>query len=283
MAKSKYLNTEDVKIYYEIKQGKPLLVFLHGSGDNNTVFNHQKKYFKQKGMGYIAIDQRGMGKSSPLISSQAYTLDAYVSDLEKILKQENIKEMVLIGYSMGGMIAQYYAAKNPEKVKALILISTSSDFSESFKRNFISSMFLKMTPKLRKGAIVYNKIVNLFRKENNYYPDYSNEKYKKKIEMAIGAETITNLNSKHLEAMEILGEQVLKWNTETILSKIKAPTLLINGELDALVKNKAAQKLYKNIQNCKKLITIPKARHGLVFQKPEQVTQVIEEFLIEWV
>ncbi len=74
----------------------------------------------------IALDQRGRGGSawSP---DGAYTTDAYVADLEHLVDQLGLDRFGLVGHSMGGTNAVNYAARHPDRVKALVIVDSAPE------------------------------------------------------------------------------------------------------------------------------------------------------------
>jgi len=71
----------------------------------------------------IAPDNRGMG-GSDLGDSAEVTIDSMAVDLEALLDELDIDRIPILGFSMGGFIAQALAARAPERVESLALFST---------------------------------------------------------------------------------------------------------------------------------------------------------------
>ncbi len=72
----------------------------------------------------VRFDQRGVGES--LAIGHHYEIDAFVGDIDAILQKLDVGQVHLLGHSWGGLLAQIYAARRPEKVKSLLLVSPSS-------------------------------------------------------------------------------------------------------------------------------------------------------------
>lgn len=68
----------------------------------------------------IAIDQRGRGDSDWDPDANYYT-DAYLADLEAVVRTLALPRFVLLGHSMGGTTSYVYAAQNPDRLHALII------------------------------------------------------------------------------------------------------------------------------------------------------------------
>jgi pimeloyl-ACP methyl ester carboxylesterase len=117
------LTFDNININYILEgKGEPLIL-VHGFGTKLEGWHFQIEFFKKE-MKVIALDNRGVGKSSR--PNYPYTMDMFVEDINKLLKHLKIDEPIhLCGISMGGMIVQHFALRYPEKLKTLILCATS--------------------------------------------------------------------------------------------------------------------------------------------------------------
>lgn len=92
------------------------LFFLHGLTADHTMFEKQVEYF-EKDFNLILWDAPEHGKSRP------YTQFSYpnaVEDLKLILEENSVREVVMIGQSLGGYFAQTFILRYPEMVKGFI-------------------------------------------------------------------------------------------------------------------------------------------------------------------
>lgn len=117
-----FADVNDIKICYKIQgEGFPL-VFLHGFGSKKESFMAQipelSKHFK-----VIVFDMRGAGKSSR--PNYHYTMDMFADDVKGLMDYLKINNAHLIGFSLGGIIAQKFVLKYPSYVAKLVLINTS--------------------------------------------------------------------------------------------------------------------------------------------------------------
>src|SRR5690554_384911 len=103
--------------YKQFGEGKAFIVLhgLFGSSDNWQT--HGKKlaeYFN-----VYLVDQRNHGESG---WSDEFSYDIMADDLHELIQKNNLKEIILMGHSMGGKTAMRYAQKYPEMVEKLIVV-----------------------------------------------------------------------------------------------------------------------------------------------------------------
>lgn len=122
------LEVNGAKLYYETHgQGKPL-VLIQGCGGNITMWESQieplSKHFQ-----LILFDNRGSGRSQ--ITSGDYTIQMLAQDTAALIEQLGIEKAHILGWSMGGMIAQELAIARPDLVDKLIISASAAKFPES--------------------------------------------------------------------------------------------------------------------------------------------------------
>lgn len=99
-------------------KGEPL-IFIHGVGLDHNMWISQISYFSKLYTVY-AIDMLGHGKSERL-HQENVTLDDFIKQLYEFYTALNIDSAHVVGFSMGGMVAQYFAICYPERVKTLTI------------------------------------------------------------------------------------------------------------------------------------------------------------------
>lgn len=115
------------------------VLFLHGGpGYNSVVFEQTTaEALAAAGFFVLSYDRRGEGRSAT--HQAAYTFAESIADINQILAERKLDQINLLGHSFGGMLASYYAAAHPEKVKAVVLIGAPIALQESFKTIIASS------------------------------------------------------------------------------------------------------------------------------------------------
>ena len=105
-------------------EAAPPLVFLHGIGGAARSFSPQLDHFARTCRA-VAWDMPGHGGSSPL---EIVTIDTLTAALAGFLAHAGLHRPVLVGHSLGGMVAQRLLALQPHAVSALVLAQTSAAF-----------------------------------------------------------------------------------------------------------------------------------------------------------
>lgn len=96
------------------------LVFLPGLTADHNLFETQVKYFYDK-FNIIVWDCPCHGKSRPY---NDFSYNAVTKELNTILSCENVKNTIIIGQSLGGMIGQYYIDAYPKNIKGFVSIDS---------------------------------------------------------------------------------------------------------------------------------------------------------------
>jgi proline iminopeptidase len=103
--------------------GTPPVVFLHGGpGQGSEHFDGLAGPFMERELRMVYFDQRGSG-SSERPASGDYALSTLVEDIEALRRVLGVPRVALIGHSFGSVLALEYAAKYPDNVSHLIVVS----------------------------------------------------------------------------------------------------------------------------------------------------------------
>jgi 3-oxoadipate enol-lactonase len=112
-----------ISLYYQaIGAGLPIL-FLHGFTSSHEMWRGPVKTLSASYQ-CLCMDLRGHGQSS-VSQRSAYTLAAMADDALSVLNQQDVERAVVIGHSLGGMIAQHLAVHHQNRLAALVLSSTT--------------------------------------------------------------------------------------------------------------------------------------------------------------
>ena len=117
--------------------GGPALVFLHGFACNRTFLAPQMEHFAA-GHRVVSVDFLGHGESdTPEIQ---YRLPRFAADVARLLEHLNLKDVVVVGHSMGGAVALELAAGWPELVRSVVSVDTTLISSPERKTKALPAM-----------------------------------------------------------------------------------------------------------------------------------------------
>lgn len=109
--------------YMDVKPQKPngkTVMLLHGKNFNGAYWKQTAEDLSKKGFRVIIPDQIGFGKSSKPEHYQ-YSFSQLAENTKQILEKLKIDKLIVLGHSMGGMLATRFTIMYPEKVEKLIL------------------------------------------------------------------------------------------------------------------------------------------------------------------
>jgi 3-oxoadipate enol-lactonase len=118
-------------IHHEVQGEGPPIVFVHGLGATLNVWHAQRtalsKYYR-----VIIYDRSGSGRSQR--ARESYSIDAWTEELAGLLDYLAIPSAVVVGHSLGSMVAQRFAGKYPDRTKALILAGGEAELGPEAKK-----------------------------------------------------------------------------------------------------------------------------------------------------
>jgi pimeloyl-ACP methyl ester carboxylesterase len=258
-----YAQNGAVKVYYDsYGQGTPL-VFLHPWTTNGGIWYYQAFPFAKTNQ-VVVVDHRGHGRSDK--PQSGYSIQEHATDVRAVLDAVGIQKAVLVGNSIGGMIAMQFALDNPDRVKGLLILSSGTGLGENmpkeaaaaFKSNFEATF----------GALLEGAISAKSKRER---PEI--------LEVMTGHATVATNFPKHVFDSSMADPNgVFGWNIKNRLSAIKAPTLVVAGEEDQATTVEANKVLADNIPGAK-LAVIKDVGHFCQLEKPLEFSAMLQEFV----
>jgi pimeloyl-ACP methyl ester carboxylesterase len=117
-----YADRNGVRFFYtEAGAGDPPLLFVHGWCCDSSHWRRQLPAFRRKHH-VVAVDLRGHGRSDK--PQQDYTMDAFAEDLEWLIGELELQRPVVIGHSMGGVIALRLAGRRKRALSGVVIVDS---------------------------------------------------------------------------------------------------------------------------------------------------------------
>jgi non-heme chloroperoxidase len=250
----------------EAGTGAPV-VFIHGWSMSGRFFQRQLAHFA--GTHRVIIpDLRGHGRSEKV--TRGHTVPQYAADLHAILAELSVRRPVLVGWSMGAMVAyEYLRAFGPGSVAGLVIVDQPpSDFAwDGYEFGLITLDALReMNEQLQ---LDQPAVVAEFAELMLHEPD----------EPTMAWMSAEILQVPPVIASTILVDQTLRDYRE-FLPQIGVPTLVLFGEDDKLTSPKAGRYIADRIPGAR-LQTFPGSSHCPFWEEADAFNQAVAAFAAE--
>lgn len=260
MAKAKI---NGVDIYFEEHGAGEPLILLMGFGDGCQAWSNQTPVFAEH-YRTIILDHRGVGKSEA--PESGYSIPQFSDDVVALMDHLGIERSHLVGYSMGGRVAQDLAARYPNRVNAIVLAASAA------KPNALNIYSLKATEYLYRnfGPEAASAIGPLISFTHEYFADHLPELVDKLGKPQPEAMTV-HAFAGHVRAIE-------EHDTTPILHKIEAPTLVVMGDQEWLNPKADADIMLNGIRGSR-LEVLEGGGHGFLWEIPDRFNRAVLDFL----
>ncbi len=255
-----YINLDDFEMYYidNQKTDKPVLIFIHGLGENLDSWQNQIEYF---GDNYrvIAMDLRGHNRSTD--GTKPITIKQFAEDIIALCDKLGITKAHFVGLSMGGIVCQQLAIDHQERMLTVSLCNTASYATDEAKAKLADriSMIKAVTMDEMADFIVTACLP----------PDYQQKIYD-------SAYSIFRLNRKEPYMAATIATFSIDFRNQ--LNSITIPTLVLTGEFDKATPPEATKFIHQNISNSEMHI-IPGVGHLSKLENPTEFNRLINNFL----
>ncbi len=269
---SRFLQVDGTRIHYYERFSYGVdtstVVLVHGWMGSAYDFINILGLFPP-GFRVIAVDLPGCGLSEAR-DNFGYTVESFVSFLKEFIGVLGVREFVLVGHSMGGIIAINFALAYPELVERLVLISPDGLKGEEG----IWLFFGRLGPITDLLGMMNNRFfVKMGMRLNVFYDD---SKITEELldSVALSALTERGRGAQLKITRNIVGEA----HVDALLARIDKPTLIIWGKNDGVLSVKWAKKFKEGIKNSR-LVVLDKCGHMPMFEKPYTTIRYINSFL----
>ena len=216
----------------------------------------------------ITFDNRGVGASTGRTPD---TIQAMASDAVTFIRALGLQQVDLLGFSMGGMIAQLIAHHQPQLVRTLILAGTGpaggqgiTNVTKLAHLDFVRGLVSLQDPK----QFLFFTRTGTGRRAGKQFLARLKERTEHRDKPISPRSYLTQLKAIHRWGLDKPAE----------LSGIRQPVLVANGDSDRMVPTKNSSELARRLPNSE-LVIYPDAGHGGIFQYPEQFVGKALEFL----
>lgn len=262
-----YLKLENnVKLYYEaLGEGTPV-IFVHGVWMSGKFFQKQLPYFRQNYRA-IALDLRCHGKSSHVHSG--HTITGYAGDLHKFIQTFNLKDIVLVGWSMGAFVVwEYMKQFGQENIKGTVIID---ELASDFK-----------WPDFPIGAFNMETLIHFMKEIQTNRDSFVKEFIPLMFKNGLADEEMDWMFAEVSKLPESVASAILFDQSvvdyRSLLPTIKIPTLLCFGREEKLIPVAAGKHLQENIPNSK-LVVFENSCHCPFLEEADLFNKEVDAFI----
>ena len=246
------------------QSGQPCLTFIHGAQHDHSVWILQSRYFAHHGFNVLAPDLPGHGRSSgpPLAS-----IEAQAGWMAGLLDAAGVQSTVLIGHSMGSLIALEFAAQARARVARVALLAPAYPMQ-------VSAALLDAARDDEPRAI---EMINIWshssraggfsQKPSNPGPGFC---------LVLGNQRLMERQSPGVLHVDFSACNA--YRNEAALPGLGVPALVLLGERDAMTPARAGRALAARLPQ-HEVQTIAGAGHALMGEAPDAVLEALKPFV----
>jgi len=245
LAQGHTVQVGDIAMYYEETGGGEPLVLLHGFGGSSRNWRPFSGRLAERHR-LILVDLRGHGNSTN--GEHRFSHRQAAEDVLRLLDAVGVDGFSAMGISSGGMTLLHMATRQPERIKAMVLVSATSHFPDQARAIFRETSFERMPPYVQamyrecatRGDTQVHQLVGQFKAFHDNYDDM-------------------NLSASDL-------------------SKVQARTLVVHGDRDRFFPVEIALCIYRSIPDAA-LWIVPGGDHVPIFDAAVPFISTTLQFL----
>lgn len=254
-------------VYRRVGKGQPLLVlngFAATSSDWDPSFTDRLASANE----LILLNNRGLGGSTD--DGRPFDIAKLAADAARVIETLGVERISVMGWSMGGFIAQAFAVNHADRVDKLVLLSTDPGGVEAdLAASDIWSALLDTSGTPNEQA---RRLLFLL------FPNDIAESFYRRFGGLVGAAR-AQLSAELLNRQAAAMDAWHRYNGLTSkLKKIRAPVLIATGTDDIVIPSSNALKLVNAIPGAW-LAQFPHGGHAFIAQYPLQLADLINSFL----
>ena len=256
------IKVNSININYELEGRGPVVVFINGLTMTAAGWANQIKPFTER-YRVLRYDCRGQGGSDK--PEKEYSQEIHAEDLRLLLEKLELNKAHIIGLSNGGMIAQHFVLKYPDKTGALVLVDTCSYVGKLLELTIYS--WIRAT-EADGNNLRYDVLLPQIFSENFIANNQGLIKTMKEFSSEVNSP----------RAVINLAKASMKHNLTNRISQIKSPTLIIAGAEDILIPPRYSKILNEELENSE-LVIIKDCAHVPPIEKPAEFNSLVLDFL----
>ncbi|HEY2064491.1 MAG TPA: alpha/beta hydrolase [Gemmatimonadaceae bacterium] len=266
-------NTTSIDLYYEDHgSGRPV-VLIHGYPLNGASWEKQTSALLAAGYRVITYDRRGFGKSSQ--PAAGYDYDTFSADLRKLIMSLELRDVTLVGFSMGGgEVVRYLGKYGSDGVRSAVILGgvppyllKAADNAEGVDKSVFTG--IESAISADRYAFFTEFFKNFYNTDVLLGKRISDQAVQASWNVAIGSSATASFECVHT------------WYTDfrKDLASIDVPTLVMHGDADRIVPIKASGARTAKLIKGARFVEVKDGPHAINWTHAEIVNSELTKFL----
>ncbi|GAB3839177.1 alpha/beta fold hydrolase [Kribbella italica] len=269
-------NSTAIELYYEDQGAGQPIVLIHGYPLNGHSWERQTHELLAEGYRVITYDRRGFGNSSKVGSG--YDYDTFAADLQTLLETLDLRDVVLIGFSMGtGELARYVSRHGHERVAKLAFLASLEPFLPVRDDNpdgVPQEVFdgIEAAAKEDRYAWYSQFFANFYNLDENLGQRISQE--------AVTASWNVAVSSAPVAAYAVVSSWIEDFRADVeAVRDSRKPVLILHGTADNILPIDATARRFRQLLPDATYVEVEGAPHGLLWTHAAEVNTALRAFL----
>ncbi|MFF8977498.1 alpha/beta fold hydrolase [Streptomyces cellulosae] len=266
-------NSTNIDLYYEDHGTGQPVVLIHGYPLDGHSWEKQTAALLAAGYRVITYDRRGFGQSSQ--PTTGYDYDTFAADLNAVMETLDLRDAVLVGFSMGtGEVGRYLGAYGSERVAKAAFLASLEPYllkTDDNPTGVDGSVFEGIEKAVTADRYAYFTAFyqDFYNLDENLGTRISEEALRNSWNVAAGSSPYASVAA------------VATWTTDfrADLAKIDVPALILHGTADRILPIEATGEPFHQALPQADYVVVEGAPHGLLWTHAQEVTDALLAFL----
>jgi non-heme chloroperoxidase len=266
-------NSTDIELYYEDHGAGQPVVLIHGYPLDGSSWEKQTAALLAAGHRVITYDRRGFGRSSR--PTDGYDYDTFAADLATLLDTLDLRDAVLVGFSMGtGEVGRYLGTYGSERVAKAVFLGSlepylpqADDNPEGVPQSVFDGLFAEV--QADRYAFFTQFFAGFFNTDEFLGNRLSQEALEANQQLAYNASPYASVWAQPTWLTDFRGD----------IEKIDVPALIVHGTADNILPIEATGRRFAKALPTATYVEIDGAPHGMLWTHADEVNEVLLDFL----
>lgn len=270
---ARHLPAPDGGSLFTVSHGHgPAFLFVHGLGVTSRIWTKQFRMLPPAGIRAVAFDHRGHGASTAVpTGSGADSIDQLADDVRAVVEGLDLRDLVIVGHSMGGMALLAFALRHPDvvaaRVRGIALVSTAPRVDLHRVPLVPASMAAFASGFVRSGAWSRRDWSTLAARTMFGRDAVPSQIELVRVLLATAAE----------DTVVACADAIAHFDVERRLHEITVPAVVVTGTADLLTTPRDARRLARGLTDAR-LELVSGAGHMLMLERAERFGALLSGF-----